>query len=191
MLYGGHWAGNLGELRHLIFHLKLLVNATAVLPANMPWTSDACGFYSLRAYHQIPAWKGNKLPVDEWVFSSKENICFLSLWVNLLLQQMWWNSSNVIAKLAVVQRVSVHAERMPLNVPQCGETCKGVSCTNHQECEEENINLFNLSIVIVKPNKELILVIWFIWFFNSWLSSCPFRYGPGHCYEKTGIFYSY
>ena len=68
MLYGGKKVTSLNELRASTFHKKLSSNTKAILPEHLPPTSDASRFHSLRTYHQVQAWKGIKLPADDWGF---------------------------------------------------------------------------------------------------------------------------
>ena len=136
MLYGGKGVASLNELRHSTFHKKLSNNTKAILPEQLPPTSDAARFHSLRAYHQVQAWKGIKLPVDDWGFIRRGKYLLPKLMskppapANL----MKLIKCNCQTGCGPKSRCSCRKNNIKCT-PMCG-TCKGVSCTNHQECVE-------------------------------------------------------
>ena len=139
ILYGGKGVSSLDELRHATFQKKLSSNTKAILPEHLPPTSDAARFHSLRAYHQIQSWKGYKLPVEDWGFVTKGKYLLPKLMskppapANL----MKLIKCNCKTGCGPKSRCSCRQNNIKCT-PMCGD-CKGVSCTNHQEClQEEN-----------------------------------------------------
>ena len=137
MLYGERGTtANLNDLRYAVFCKKISVNTKAVLPENLPPTTDAAKYHSLRAYHQIQALKGRNLLVEEWGWIRRGKFLLPKLMsqspapANL----MKLIKCNCKTGCAANSQCSCRKNNIKCT-PMCG-TCKGVSCVNHQESEE-------------------------------------------------------
>ena len=73
MIYGERSDANLNNIRYDAFCKKISTSSKAVLPENLPPTSDAARFHSFRVFHQVQRWKGVLLPVLDWGWIIKGN----------------------------------------------------------------------------------------------------------------------
>ena len=137
MLYGGKGTDNLDDLRYITFQKKLSSSTKAILPEHLPPTSDAARFHSLRAYYQVQTWKGKTLPVDEWGFVRRGKYLLPKLMSKLPAPSnlMKLIKCNCSTGCNLKGRCSCRKNNIKCT-PMCG-TCKGVSCTNHQECVQD------------------------------------------------------
>ena len=136
MLYGGKKVTSLNQLRASTFHKKISSNTKAILPEHLPPTSDASRFHSLQTYHQVQAWKGIKLPADDWGFIRRGSYLLPKFMSKLPAPDslMKLIKCNCTTGCGTKSRCSCRKNNIKCT-PMCG-TCKGVSCTNHQECVE-------------------------------------------------------
>lgn len=65
-LFKGRDAEDLDKLRYQRFKELMITSKKAVQPNMLPPTSAAMQQHSLRVYHQIQMWKGNKLDAQKW-----------------------------------------------------------------------------------------------------------------------------
>ncbi len=65
-MYRGKTIDTLNELRLMRFCQKVGSSISSVKPQTLPPTSFAASYHSLRVYHQVQEWKGNKLPPEDW-----------------------------------------------------------------------------------------------------------------------------
>ena len=88
ILFGGNSPEKLDSLRLSIFYQTVAGSVTFVKPENLPPTSAATRYYSLRTYHQIQVWKDrNDLPAENWGWTVKGNRLLLYILTNLLLRK--------------------------------------------------------------------------------------------------------
>ena len=136
MLYGDQANANLNDVRYNTFCKKLSTCKKAVVPENLPPTSDALRFHSYRVFHQVQRWLGNFLPVLEWGWIVRGNL-LLPIQMSCapappdLLKLI---KCNCKAGCSPTSNCSCRKHRLKCT-PICG-TCKGVSCSNQREIDD-------------------------------------------------------
>ena len=140
ILFGGDVQKRLDRLRLDIFYEKVLSSVTFVKPENLPPTSAATKYHSLRTYHQVQVWKGrDDLDAQNWGWAVKGN----------RLLAVHTDRPPAPDRLLKVVRCKCKIDcktsrctcrKHGLTCSQlCGE-CKGVSCLNSLQVEQIDIN---------------------------------------------------
>lgn len=74
-LYNGDENDTLKTLRYKMFAEKISKNKNALKPEELPPTSSAAKFHSMRAYFQVQSWLGNdSLKPEDWGWELIENM---------------------------------------------------------------------------------------------------------------------
>ena len=74
LLFGKNIQKKLDSIRLTVFYQKVAGSIKCVKPENLPPTSSATRYHSLRVFHQIQVWKGrNDLPAENWGWAVKGN----------------------------------------------------------------------------------------------------------------------
>ncbi|MEW8547735.1 MAG: hypothetical protein AB2693_29860 [Candidatus Thiodiazotropha sp.] len=140
ILFGGKPEEKLDSLRLSIFYQKVAGSVKFIKPENLPPTSAATRYHSLRTYHQIQVWKGrNDLLAEDWGWAVKGN----------RLLAVHTDRPPAPEKLLKVVRCKCKAScktfrctcrKHGLTCSQmCGE-CRGISCLNSVQMDNININ---------------------------------------------------
>ena len=140
ILFGGNSPEKLDSLRLSIFYQKVAGSVTFVKPENLPPTSAATRYHSLRTYHQIQVWKGrNDLPAEHWGWTVKGS----------RLLAVHTDKPPAPERLLKVVRCKCKADcktsrctcrKHGLTCSQmCGE-CKGISCLNSMQVDTTDDN---------------------------------------------------
>jgi hypothetical protein len=129
VLYKGKPTETLDQLRARLFSEKVLTTTSFVKPETMPPTSAAAKFHSLRTYHQVQAWKGNKLNPLEWGWDVRDGIMIPRKTDLLPAPQALLELIRCKCKSGChTMRCSCRKVGLDCSAV-CGE-CRGVSCTN-------------------------------------------------------------
>ena len=135
ILYGETCTANLNDLQYTVFCKKITTRTKAVLPESLPPTAEAARYHSLRVYHQVQTWKGVNLHAEEWGWMRR---------VKFLLPKLMGQSAappNLMKLIRCNCKTGCGSHNCSCQkhnfkcTTMCG-TCKGVSCFNHQECDE-------------------------------------------------------
>ena len=132
MFYGEKDNFDLNELRYSTFCKKISTCRTAVLPENLPPTSESAKFHSMRVFHQVQTWKGISLNEEHWGWVRKGNYLLPKLMIKGpappdLLKLIKCNCKTGCSS----GNCSCKKNNLKCTV-MCG-FCKGLSCFNHQD----------------------------------------------------------
>ena len=136
MLYGERSEANLNNIRYDAFCKKISTSSKAVLPENLPPTSDAARFHSFRVFHQVQRWKGVLLPALDWGWIMKGNFLLSKLMSQALAPIELLKLIKCNCKSGCAPNSNCSCQKNNLKcTPMCG-SCKAVSCCNHQEIDD-------------------------------------------------------
>ena len=73
-MYGGRQGESLDSLRHCKYHEKVCTKGRQVEPQNLPPTSGAARFHSMRVFLQVKQWQGEdrNLSIEDWGWKLRE-----------------------------------------------------------------------------------------------------------------------
>ena len=74
-MYGGRQGESLDSLRHRKYHEKVCTKGRQVEPQNLPPTSGAARFHSMRVFLQVKQWQGEdgNLSIEDWGWKLRGN----------------------------------------------------------------------------------------------------------------------
>ena len=140
MLYGEKEPQSLGNLRYNVFCKKIATSKTAVLPEYLPPTTDAAKLHAFRVYHQVQVWRGNNsLNAENWGWYIKGNFMLPKSTEKPpapedLLKLIRCKSCKTDCQS---NRCSCFKNGLKCSAI-CG-MCRGVSCSNGQDVEADQI----------------------------------------------------